>query len=145
MEFKKTVEGRAIDAFWRSRKKHKLRSRPEKIAQGLLAVFAKGVIGKKGLVLREIAVGIGFVDVGLSFGGVLHLIELKILAGHFTGVGQLSKYMQTEGRKSGWLVLIDIRRSREAPPVPVRTTTSAGTISILMVDVNPTAPHAVKK
>lgn len=57
-----------------------MRSRPEKIAQGLLAVFAKGVVGSDGLVLREIASGIGFVDVGVSFGGVLHLIELKILA-----------------------------------------------------------------
>src|SRR2546425_5223688 len=64
-EFKRAVEARAVDAFWKSRKKHRLRSRPEKIAQGLLAVFAKGVVGIDGLVLREIASGIGFVDVGV--------------------------------------------------------------------------------
>ena len=73
-EFKRAIEARAVDAFWHSRKKHLMRSRPEKIAQALLAVFAKGVVGKNGVVLREIASGIGFVDVGVSFGGTLHLV-----------------------------------------------------------------------
>ncbi len=138
-EFKRAVEARSVDAFWDSRKKHHLRSRPEKIAQGLLAVFAKGVVGSDGLVLREVASGIGFVDVGVSFGGVLHLIELKILKGRLTGANQLVTYMRTEGRGTGWLVLIDARRNRQ--PVPVRIDTPAGPIKTLIVDVNPAAPH----
>ncbi len=97
-EFKRAVEARAVDAFWDSRKKRILRSRPEKIAQGRLAVFARGVVGGDGLVLREIASGIGFVDVGVSFGGALHLIELKILKRQPTGANQLATYMTTEGR-----------------------------------------------
>ena len=140
-EFKRAVEARAVDAFWKSRKKHRLRSRPEKIAQGLLAVFAKGVVGIDGLVLREIASGIGFVDVGVSFAGVLHLIELKVLKGQLTGANQLATYMRTEGKGRGWLVLIDARRNRHPDTVPVRIDTPAGPIRTLMVDVNPTAPH----
>ena len=143
-EFKRAVEARAVDIFWDSRKKHRLRSRAEKIAQGLLAVFAKGVIGSDGLVLREIASGIGFVDVGVSFGGVLHLIELKILKGRLTGANQLATYMRTEGRGRGWLVLIHARRNREPDALPVRIDTPAGPIKTIIVDVNPDAPHVNK-
>jgi len=141
-EFKRAVEARAVDAFWGSRKKHRLRPRPEKIAQGLLAVFAKGVVGSEGIVLREIASGIGFVDVGVSFGGVLHLIELKILKGQLTGANQLATYMRTEGRGEGWLVLIDVRRDRDQDGLPGRIDTKAGLIRTLLVNANPAAPHA---
>lgn len=44
-EFKRAVESRAVDAFWDSRRRNVLRRRPEKIAQALLAVFAKGALG----------------------------------------------------------------------------------------------------
>ena len=40
-EFRSAVEARAVDSFWTSRKRGELRPRPEKIAQALLAVFAK--------------------------------------------------------------------------------------------------------
>jgi hypothetical protein len=142
-EFKRAVEARAVDAFWESRKKHRLRRKPEKIAQALLAIFAKGVVGRDGLVLREIHSGIGFVDVGVSFGGVLHLVELKILNGRLTGTNQLATYMLTEGRDRGWLVLIDVRRSTTRDAVPVKIHTPVGPIRTLVVDVNPTAPHAM--
>jgi len=77
----------------------------------------------------------------VSFAGVLHLIELKVLKGQLTGVNQLATYMRTEGRGTGWLVLIDARRNRRPDTVPVRIDTPAGPIRTLMVDVNPTAPH----
>lgn len=141
-EFKRAVEARAVDAFWDSRRKRRLRSKAEKIAQGLLAVFAKGVVGSHGLVLREMASGIGFVDVGVSFGGVLHLIELKVLKGQLTGANQLAAYMKTEGRGEGWLVLIDVRQDPNPDAVPTRIDTSAGPIKTLRVGVNPAAPHA---
>jgi hypothetical protein len=47
-EFKKAVEARAVDAFWISRTKHRLRLKPEKIAQTLLAIFAKGALAARG-------------------------------------------------------------------------------------------------
>ncbi|MGD0267394.1 MAG: hypothetical protein ABSD47_20990 [Candidatus Methylomirabilota bacterium] len=142
-EFKRAVEARGVDAFWDSRKKHRLRSRPEKIAQVLLAIFAKGVIGSDGLVLREFASGIGFVDVGVSFGGVLHLIELKILKGQLTGINQLATYMETEGRGEGWLVLIDTRQKQRHPhAVPFKIDTPAGPIRTVAIDVGPIPPHA---
>ncbi len=130
-----------MDAFWNSRKDHILRSRAEKIAQPLLAVFAKGVVGSPGLVLREIASGIGFVDVGVSFAGILHLVELKILKAKLTGVSQIATYMRTEGRRKGWLVLIDARQNLDREPIPGRIDSSSGAIATVVVNVNPGAPH----
>jgi hypothetical protein len=143
-EFKRAVEARAIDMFWDSRGKGRLRSRPEKIAQGLLAVFAKGVVGNRGLVLREIASGVGFVDVGISFGGVLHLVELKILRTQPMGVSQLETYMRTEDRSKGWLMFFDTRISFSRAAVPPRINTSAGLIHTITVDINPAAPCSMR-
>ncbi len=140
-EFRRAVEARAVDVFWASRKKHRLRSNPEKIAQALLAVFAKGTIGLNGLVLREISSGIGFVDVGISFGRTLHLVELKIFKGRITGVNQLEKYMEAEGRDRGWLVLIDTRKHQQDDEVPNKIKTASGLIATVLVNVNPPIPH----
>jgi hypothetical protein len=142
-EFKKAVEARGIDAFWNSRQKQVMRATPEKVAQALLAVFARGVLGSDGIVLREFASGIGFVDVGVSFGGPLHLIELKILKGKLSGVGQLAKYMRTEGRSRGWLVLIDARKTTRRAGIPTRIDIENCSVATLLVDVNPDPPHAV--
>jgi hypothetical protein len=142
LEFKRAIESRAVDAFWRSRKNHRLRSRPEKIAQALLATFAKGVVGDDGLVLREIASGIGFVDVGISFGNTLHLVELKVLTGKLTGANQLAQYMRTEGRHEGWLVLIDARLDGSRPAVPTGIVVRGGRVLTVVVDIHPAAPHA---
>jgi hypothetical protein len=141
LEFKVAVESRGLDAFWDSRTKHRLRLKPEKIAQALLAIFAKGVLGSDGFVLREIASGIGFVDVGISFGKVLHLIELKILKAQLTGANQLATYMRTERRRKGWLLLIDVRQAGSSKVVPATISTAAGQIRTLTVDANPPAPH----
>ena len=141
-EFKRAVESRAIDAFWESRKRHALRPGPEKIAQALLAVFAKGTLGDDGLVLREIVSGIGFVDIGISFGGVLHLIELKIFeSGRIEGGEQLATYMRTEQRPRGWLVIVDGRKDSSGSAVPHTIATSSGLITTIVVDINPMAPH----
>jgi len=142
-EFRSVVESRAVDAFWKSRRRHHLRAKPEKIAQGLLAVFAKGVLGGNGVVLREIASGIGFVDVGVLFGKVLHLIELKILKGKFTGAGQLATYMRTEGRREGWLLLVDVRAKRQGQDIPATINVPPGKIRTVVVSVNPPPPHLV--
>jgi hypothetical protein len=139
-EFKNAVESRAIDGFWRSRRKGQLRAKPEKLAQVLLAVFAKAVVGDSGLVLRELASGIGFVDVGITFGGPIHLIELKILTGRLIGVEQLATYMRTEHRKQGWLLLLEARKSKKSA-IPDRFETPAGSIRTIVVDINPVAPH----
>jgi hypothetical protein len=140
-EFKAAVEARAVDAFWDSRSKRRLRSKPEKIAQGLLAVFAKGAVGNDGLVLREISSGIGFVDVGISFGSALHLIELKIMTGPLVGANQLAAYMQTEQRRNGWLILIDVRPDTNSMPIPPTIDIPPGQIRTLLVNVNPPVPH----
>lgn len=141
-EFGRAVESRAIDAFWNSRTKGKLRARPESIAQGLLAVFAKAVVGSDGVVLREFASGIGFVDVGVSFGGPLHLIELKILTGKLVGVAQLGHYMKLELRETGWLVLVDVRKPARRSAIPPALSLPQGIVRTVVIDANPIPPHS---
>ena len=140
-EFKNAVESRGVDSFWQSRPRNKMRPKPEAIAQALLAVFAKGVLGRGGFVLREFSSGIGFVDVGISFGGTLHLIELKILTGPLAGVNQLGQYMTREQRREGWLVVIDARPPGKRAPLPERVTIPPGAVRVLSVDINPVPPH----
>jgi hypothetical protein len=143
-EFKKAIEARALDTLWTSRKKGILRPKPEEIVQGALAMFARGVLGNDGLVLREIASGVGFVDVGIAFGKTLHLVELKILKGQLTGPNQLAAYMRTEQRREGWLLLIDVRKTRSAQnKTPETIDTPDGVIRVVIVDANPHAPHSL--
>jgi len=141
-EFARAVESRAVDAFWSSRKKGKWRAKPESVAQGLLAVFAKAVVRSDGLVLREFASGIGYVDVGVSFGGPLHLIELKILSGQLVGATQLGHYMRLEQRNSGWLVLVDVRKPARRSAIPPTLSLAQGVIRTLVIDANPVPPHS---
>lgn len=142
--FKTAVEGRAVDAFWRSRRVGSLRNRPEVIAQSLLAVFAKGVVADQGIVFRELASGVGFVDVAILLGKTLHLIEIKILKGNLTGDVQLATYMTTEGRTRGWLLLVDARKPESRPELPRTLSVTRGTISVLAVDIRPVAPSRKK-
>lgn len=110
--------------------------------QGALAMFARGVLGKQGVVLREIVSGIGFVDVGILFGQTLHLVELKILKGQLTGPNQLAAYMRTEQRREGWLLLIDVRKKRTGK-IPETIDTPSGVIRVVTVDADPAAPHTM--
>jgi hypothetical protein len=138
--YKGAVQARAVDAFWRSRREGRLRRRPETIAQSLLAVFVKGVLGDRGIVLRELASGVGFVDVGVLFGQTMHLVEIKVLTGRLTGDLQLATYMGTEGRSRGWLVLMDARRQDRRPALPSTIDVDEGLITVVRVDLNPVAP-----
>jgi hypothetical protein len=107
-------------------------------------MFARGVLGNDGLVMREIVSGIGFVDVGITFGKTLHLVELKILKGKLTGPNQLAAYMRTEQRREGWLLLIDVRKTRSVKnTIPETIYTPEGVIRVVTVDANPAAPHSL--
>jgi hypothetical protein len=144
--FKRAVEARAIDAMWRSRAKGKLRSRPETIAQGLLAVFVQKVLWNGGgFVLREMASGVGFVDVAIIFASAVHLVEMKVLkSGKLVGVSQLTSYMRTENRKQGWLVVFDARALKDRIELPSVISTDDGVVRLIVVDINPVAPSKVK-
>lgn len=109
-----------------------------------MAVFAKGVLSGDGLVLREVGSGIGFVDIGILFGRVLHLVELKVLKTKLSGIGQLARYMRNERRDEGWLLLIDVRQMGRMTPTPTTVTTTAGRIRIVRVNANPPPPHKAK-
>ena len=100
-----------------------------------------GVVAKKGVVMREFASGTGFVDIGISFGGTLHLIELKILTGKLVGANQLAAYMRFERRQAGWLLLVDARSPARKKSVPATIVVPEGTIRTIHIDINPTAPH----
>lgn len=140
-EFKQAVEAKALDGFWESRKRGKLKAQPEVIGQALLAIFLKGVLRNgNGIVLREIGSGIGFVDVGVIFGSVLHLVEIKMLHNAVVGVEQLHDYMRHEQRPEGWLVLFDCRPAANRSVVPTVLNNTAGTVRVLTIDINPVAP-----
>lgn len=140
--FKRGVEARAVDTLWKSRAKGQLRPKPEKLGQGLLAQFILGALSNtKGHLLREVASGVGFVDVAIILARVLHLIELKVLQrGSFTGAAQLTQYMQTEQRRCGWLVVFDARRHERQVPLPQKINTAQGIVWILVININPVAP-----
>jgi hypothetical protein len=143
-EFCDATEARAIDAFWISRKQGTLQHRPEKIAQGLFTLFAKGtLINRSGIVLREFQSGIGFVDVGIIFSSTLHLVEIKVITDDFTGLGQLEQYMKTEKRQEGSLLIFIAQKPDEKKDLPVRMNTSAGVVKIYRVDINPFPPSSL--
>jgi hypothetical protein len=143
--FKHAVEARAVDTIWESRVAGRLRPRPEKVAQGLLSVFVMRVLADGGgQLLRELASGVGFVDVVVMFGAVPHLVEMKILRGTFSGVAQLQAYMKTEKRTQGWLVVFDARAHGRRPSLPAVIRTKAGTVNVVVIDVNPLAPSRHK-
>lgn len=144
-EFISAIEARAIDAFWMSRRQGKLRQRPESIAQSLFALFTKGTLmNRSGIVLREIQSGIGFVDVGIILSTTLHLVEIKVLTGDFTGPSQLDQYMKTEKRREGSLLVFDSLKPDNKTPLPTHLRTEAGTIKVYQVNINPRPPSSLK-
>ena len=140
--FRSAIESRAIDLFWKSRRNERLRSRPEEIAQGLLAVFVKAIMQRleSGYMLREFLSGIGYVDVGIILSSIIHLVELKVISSSFDGVSQLQTYMKTEERNEGWLVVLDARPSSKRNSIPVKIETSDGVVRVIHIDINPTPP-----
>jgi hypothetical protein len=139
--FQRGTGARNIDMFWESRKAGKLRPRPEKIAQALLTEFVLGALSNgQGKIFREVASGIGFVDLAVMLSTTVHLVELKIQRGQFTGPAQLENYMVNEGRKSGWLVVFDVRSPSKKTPVPKVVEVASGTIRVIVIDINPVPP-----
>jgi hypothetical protein len=140
--FREAVESRSIDTFWKSRKRGTLARHPERLGQNLLAIFIKGTLTttKNGVVLREVLSGIGYVDIGVIFATVLHLVELKVLISKFVGPSQLERYMKTEKRRTGWLLVFDARPSGRKTRIPESLSTRNGRISIIVVDINPVPP-----
>jgi hypothetical protein len=144
-EFAAGIESRAVGNFWLSRGHGRLRQRPEEIAQGLLAVFFKGVLRAGGYVLREIESGTGYIDVSILLSRVLHLAELKVLRKRLDGVEQLAAYMKQEERKEGWLLVFDARRADKRRAIPAQIKTPAGLVRVLVIDINPVAPSRRKR
>lgn len=140
LSFKIAVCSRAVDAIWDSRTRGKLKKKPESIAQGLLAVFFRGILENSGLVLREFASGTGFVDVGIVLSNVLHLIEIKILKGKLTGIEQLATYMKQESRNAGFLVVFDVRPPAKKTDLPKVFNLKEGVVRVIVIDVHPTKP-----
>jgi len=145
--FRDTVEAEAVNSFWNSRAKGKLKSRPEKLGQEILGVFASAKLAGRGALIREASSGTGFVDVLVTLSsGLLHVVELKMLRGRAVpGPTQLTAYMKHKKRAEGWLVLFDARKWNERRPVPGVIKRAAGTIRIVLIDVNPVPPSRLQE
>jgi hypothetical protein len=146
-EFRDTVEAEAVNSFWESRAKGKLKRRPEKLGQEILGVFASAKLAGRGAAIREAVSGTGFVDVLVTFSsGLLHIVELKMLrGGDLPGPTQLAAYMKHKNRKEGWLVFFDARRWDGKKPVPPTIKRPSGSIRTVLVDVNPAPPSKLKE
>jgi hypothetical protein len=118
-------------------------TKPERIGQSLLAVFVVGALASRGIIIREVKSGVGFVDVAIVRSTVQHLLELKILRSKLVGVNQLRTYMRIEHRPIGWLMLFDARPSGNRTPVPPVQSVPEGVIRIVLVDIRPDAPSRV--
>jgi hypothetical protein len=142
--FRDTIEAEAVNSFWESRTKGKLRKRPEKLAQEFFGVFASSRLETRGAAVREGTSGVGFVDVLVTFSsGLVHVIELKMLHGNdVPGPKQLATYMRHKKRKEGWLLLLDVRKEKK--PIPTVIHRSSGTIRVIAIDVNPIPPSKLK-
>ena len=141
--FKDSVEAEAVNTFWISRKKGKLKKQAEKHGQALLGFFAHARLEKRGALMREATSGIGFVDVLVTFSsGLLHVVELKMLKGNvLPGPSQLAVYMKQKKRAEGWLVLFDARNAKSKTKLKGSIKKNAGTIRVIVVDINPIPPH----
>lgn len=73
--FRVTVQARAIDQFWKPRRQGQLAPHPERIGQGLLALFITGALRGRGFVVRELRSGVGYVDIVVLRGVVQHLLS----------------------------------------------------------------------
>jgi hypothetical protein len=116
---------------------------PERVAQNLLAVFIIGALAGRGLVFRELKSGVGFVDIAVVRGQVIHLLELKVLRSRLTGASQLRAYMRTEQRSIGWLIVFDSRPAIWNRHLPSVLRVAEGTIRVLAVDIRPTVPSRI--
>ncbi|HTD25213.1 MAG TPA: hypothetical protein VK738_21370 [Terriglobales bacterium] len=145
-EFKHTVEAEAVNSFWESRSKGRLKKHPEKHGQELLGVFAKAKLAGRGSLLREAVSGIGFVDVLVTFSsGLVHIVELKMLSGSgIPGPAQLESYMRNRARREGWLVFFDVRKLNQKQAIPAVISRASGTIRTIVVDVNPVPPNKLR-
>ena len=139
--FSKAIESVAINAFWISRKGRTLQHYPERIGQALLATYAKSEFMRgRGVVLREISSGIGFVDVGIMISTVYHLVEIKVMNAEFTGVEQLQQYMKIENRNEGSLLIFDALPQNGKKEIPPYVISANGVIKVYSVDINPQPP-----
>jgi hypothetical protein len=113
----------------------------------MLGVFAGAKLEGRGAAIREAAVGIGFVDVLVTFSsGLLHVVELKMLRDNsIVGPTQLATYMKHKKRTEGWLVFFDARESNMRPPVPATFRRASGIIRVILVDINPIAPSKLSE
>lgn len=140
--FRDSIESEAVNSFWDSRAKGKLRTRAEKLGQECLGLFADAKLEKRGALIREATSGIGFVDVLVTFSsGLVHVVELKILKGNkIPGPEQVATYMKHKHRKEGWLVFFDARSANGRTIIPETFKRAVGTIRTIVIDINPVAP-----
>lgn len=141
--FRVATERNLVDSFWLSRKKGKLVPNPESHCGAVLLAFVEGALSRtlEGIVIRELATGIGYVDVGLLIGNsTLNLIELKVVSNQVEGPSQLAEYMRLHERPEGWLVLFDSRDPNGREAIPDQYVLPEGTVHNLVVDINPIAP-----
>lgn len=138
------AKSRLISSFWISRKKGNLAPKAEIIAQGHLSSFLAGHFKETAFIDRELASGIGYVDISVTYNNIRHLLELKVIRqGEVFGIGQLYQYMQTEAVKDGYLIVFDARKLK-GERIPKNKKISDQIIKVWAVNINPSLPSQKK-
>ncbi len=84
--------------------------------QLLLMAFLQRVINSGGRIEREMAMGNGRTDLEIYFNNQVFVLELKINWHSYTkedGLEQLSRYLDTVGQQSGYLILFEPRETTQ--------------------------------
>lgn len=116
------------------------KSRPEEIAQAVLAAFLQGRYGDVAFVGRELGNGDGYVDVLVNFLGTDHVVEVKIIGASWSigsakaGLNQLDEYVQNYNAASAYLLVFDGRKSAKGEQLDAEyPLKSGGTTRVVVV------------
>ncbi len=117
----------------------KFKTRPEQIAQAILASHLDGFCYGKAFVGRELGSGAGYVDLLVNFLGVNFIIEIKIVGPNWgiqsarDGLDQLDAYMQTYSNARSYLVVFDGRKTTRGEQLESSYLLSNGSVDVVIV------------
>ncbi|MBU0763866.1 MAG: ATP-binding protein [Bacteroidetes bacterium] len=111
---------KAFQTFYRRHSEHwiDIFNYKEAGQQLLLMAFLQRIINAGGRIEREMAVGRGRTDLTIYYGNDIFVLELKLKRDEYVykeGMDQLSRYLDTIGSEKGYLILFELKNSKEVP------------------------------
>jgi hypothetical protein len=81
----------------------------------ILEAFLQRLVNTKAVVIRELSIGCGAVDIGIIYNQRRYIIEVKLKGEDSlkSSLVQLTRYLETNNEKEGWLVIFDRNRRKK--------------------------------